>query len=155
MYQDKNPLQKLLGIYSGAASGRQAPYTTTQDNLFKALTGTNNDDQPSAFNVGLVQSKWAEITAMKNAGPSGLKTALYEADKLLDYCMVGKGFKGETMGERLKSGGHQFSNINAVWNAHKLRNELAHNVEHDLVPAQVEQAITSLGNAIRELGVTI
>lgn len=118
-------------------------------------SGTNNDDQPSAFNVGLVQSKWAEITAMKNAGPSGLKTALYEADKLLDYCMVGKGFKGETMGERLKSGGHQFSNINAVWNAHKLRNELAHNVEHDLVPAQVEQAITSLGNAIRELGVTI
>ena len=118
-------------------------------------SGTNNDDQPSAFNVGLVQSKWAEITAMKNAGPSGLKTALYEADKLLDYCMVGKGFKGETMGERLKSGGHQFSNINAVWNAHKLRNELAHNVEHDLVPVQVEQAITSLGNAIRELGVTI
>lgn len=118
-------------------------------------SGANNDDQPSAFNVGLVQSKWAEITAMKNAGPSGLKTALYEADKLLDYCMVGKGFKGETMGERLKSGGHQFSNINAVWNAHKLRNELAHNVEHDLVPAQVEQAITSLGNAIRELGVAI
>ena len=39
LYQDKNPLQKLLGLYSGAASGRQAPYTTTQDNLFKALTG--------------------------------------------------------------------------------------------------------------------
>jgi hypothetical protein len=39
LYQDKNPLQKLLGVYSGAASGRQAPYTTTQDNLFKALTG--------------------------------------------------------------------------------------------------------------------
>ena len=39
LYQDKSPLQKILGIYSGAASGRQAPYTTTQDNLFKALTG--------------------------------------------------------------------------------------------------------------------
>ena len=39
LYQDKSPLQKLLGVYSGAASGRQAPYTTTQDNLFKALTG--------------------------------------------------------------------------------------------------------------------
>ena len=118
-------------------------------------TSASSDDQSNTFNVGLVQSKWSEITAMKNAGPSGLKTALYEADKLLDYCMVGKGFKGETMGERLKSGGHQFSNINAVWNAHKLRNELAHNVEHDLVPVQVEQAIVNLGNAIRELGVTI
>ena len=118
-------------------------------------TSASSDDQSNTFNVGLVQSKWAEITAMKNSGPSGLKTALFEADKLLDYCMVGNGFKGETMGERLKSGGQQFSNINAVWNAHKLRNELAHNVEHDLVPVQVEQAITSLGNAIRELGVTI
>jgi len=39
LYQDKNPLQKLLGLYSGAASGRQAPYTATQENIFKSLTG--------------------------------------------------------------------------------------------------------------------
>lgn len=39
LYQNKTPLQKALGIYSGASTGRQAPYTTTQENLFKALTG--------------------------------------------------------------------------------------------------------------------
>ena len=39
LYQNKSPLQKLLGAYSGASSGRQAPYTTTQDNIFKSLTG--------------------------------------------------------------------------------------------------------------------
>lgn len=92
---------------------------------------------------------------MQNSGPSGLKNALMEADKLLDYCMIGKGFTGETMGDRLKSGGSQFSNLDAVWGAHKLRNQLAHEVEHDIVPEQVKHSIQSLGNAIRELGVLI
>lgn len=115
----------------------------------------NEVTQPQGLNVGLVQSKWAEITTMQNSGPSGLKNALMEADKLLDYCMIGKGFTGETMGDRLKSGGSQFSNLDAVWGAHKLRNQLAHEVEHDIVPEQVKHSIQSLGNAIRELGVLI
>ena len=118
-------------------------------------TSNDSDYKESGLNVGLVQSKWAEITAMQSSGPSGLKNALMEADKLLDYCMIGKGFKGDTMGERLKSGGSKFKNLNAVWNAHKLRNELAHNVEHDMVPSQINQAISSLGDAIKDLGVRI
>ena len=92
---------------------------------------------------------------MQRSGPSGLKSALIDADKLLDYCMIANGFTGETMGDRLKSGGHQFGNINAVWSAHKLRNELAHNVEHDLVPAQITNAIAELGKAINNLGVRL
>ena len=118
-------------------------------------TSNDNDYKESGLNVGLVQSKWAEITAMQGSGPSGLKNALMEADKLLDYCMIGKGFKGDTMGDRLKSGGSKFKNLNSVWSAHKLRNELAHNVEHDMVPSQINQAIANLGDAIKDLGVRI
>lgn len=123
----------------------------------KEYRATNSSEvsQPEEFNVGLVQSKWAEVMAMQKSGPSGLKNALFEADKLLDYCMIGKKFTGDTMGDRLKSGGSQFSNLNAVWAAHKLRNQLAHEVEHDLVPEQVKQAIQTLGNAIRDLGISI
>jgi len=66
-----------------------------------------------------------------------------------------KGFAGETMADRLKSGGQAFTNLNAVWAAHKLRNQLAHEVEHDVVAPQVKQAITSLGNAIVDLGVRL
>ena len=113
------------------------------------------EPNPQVFNIGLVQSKWAEIDVMQRSGPSGLKSALIDADKLLDYCMIANGFTGETMGDRLKSGGHQFGNINAVWSAHKLRNELAHNVEHDLVPAQITNAIAELGKAINDLGVRL
>ena len=39
LYQNKPMWQKLVGAYTGAAAGRQAPYTTAQEGIFKALTG--------------------------------------------------------------------------------------------------------------------
>ncbi len=92
---------------------------------------------------------------MQSNGASGLKNALIEADKLLDYVMIHKGFSGETMGDRLKSGGSRFNNLNGVWAAHKLRNQIAHEVEHDIVPEQIKNAIAILKSAIQELGVTV
>ncbi len=115
----------------------------------------DSSDKSGGVNKDLVKNKWAEIAAMQNSGASGLKNALFEADKLLDYVMIQQGFSGETMGDRLKSGGGAFTNLNAVWGAHKLRNQLAHEVEHDVVATQVKNAIDTLGKAIGELGVTL
>ena len=115
----------------------------------------SNQENSKVLDQSLVQAKWAEIKTMQNSGPSGLKAALIDADKLLDYCMIGKGFAGETMGDRLKSGGSRFNNLNAVWSAHKLRNQIAHEVEHDLVPEQIKRAINDLGLAIRDLGIRL
>lgn len=39
LYQNKPMWQKLAGAYTGAATGRQTPYTASQDSIFKALTG--------------------------------------------------------------------------------------------------------------------
>jgi hypothetical protein len=115
----------------------------------------SNQENSKVLDSGLVQAKWVEIKTMQNSGPSGLKAALIDADKLLDYCMIGKGFAGDTMGDRLKSGGSRFNNLNAVWTAHKLRNQIAHEVEHDLVPEQIKRAINDLGLAIRDLGIKL
>jgi hypothetical protein len=103
----------------------------------------------------LVVSKWNDIQAMLQAGPSGLKNALIEADKLLDYVMKARGVAGETMGDRLKNGGHNLSNLNAVWAAHKLRNQLAHEVEHDMVPQQIHNALLTYQQAITDMGVRL
>lgn len=124
---------------------------------------SHKPDKPSSrdnaisgqLNYELVKTKWADIVAMQNNGASGLKNALIEADKLLDYVMVHKGFSGETMGDRLKSGGSRFTNLNGVWAAHKLRNQIAHEVEHDIVPEQLKNAITIFKSAIQELGVQL
>ncbi len=114
-----------------------------------------NAIRPPTFDLSIVAPKWTEIQAMKKNGPSGLRNALMEADKLLDYTMQAKGFSGTTMGERLKSGGSAFSNLNDIWNAHKLRNVMAHEVAHDMVPSQIEHAIDDLGRGLRDLGVQL
>lgn len=102
-----------------------------------------------------VASHWREIGQMMSAGGAGLKSSLIEADKLLDYVMQAKGFKGEDMGSRLKSNGSKFSDLNGVWSAHKLRNQYAHEVAIDVVPSQVHAAVEKLGQGLRDLGVKL
>lgn len=72
---------------------------------------------------------------MELPGLEQTKAAIFEADKLLDSALRQSGFKGETMGERLKSARQHFGN-NAVyqglWEAHKMRNALAHEVGFDV-----------------------
>jgi transposase len=102
-----------------------------------------------------VHQRWAEIQAMQTQGGAGLRNALLEADKLLDYIMQAKGFQGDTMGDRLKLNGDRFSDLNGIWTAHKLRNQIAHEVAIDIVKSQVEDAVRKLGRGIQDLGVTL
>ena len=121
----------------------------------KPYRGMKVEQQGEVFDLARVAPKWHEIQAMLKNGPSGLRSALFEADKLLDYVMQAKGFHGNTMGEMLKNDGKRLSNLNDVWAAHKLRNQFAHSLDHDLVPAQVQKAVRDLGKAISDLGVRI
>jgi hypothetical protein len=99
-----------------------------------------------------VARKWATIQAMSQGNGGSLRDAVSEADKLLDYALKNTSVRGETMGERLKNSGGRFSDINAIWSAHKVRNALAHEAEFDLVPAQAQEAINSLERGLRDLG---
>lgn len=98
-----------------------------------------------------VARKWQTIESMTNGGGS-LRDAVSEADKLLDYAMKQTGVPGETMGERLKNSGSRFSNLNAIWSAHKVRNALAHEADFDLVPSQAKEAIADFKTGLQDLG---
>ncbi len=50
---------------------------------------------------------------------------IMEYDKVLDQLLLELGFHGTT-GEKLKKGGARFSNTQALWKCHKLRNIVAH-----------------------------
>lgn len=109
--------------------------------------------KPTAkFNASTVKSRWSIIQSLMSQGGNGLRQAVMEADKLLDYVLQGKGYRGDTMGERMRSANSQFSRRNDVWAAHKLRNALAHEVDFDLVPSQVKQSIAAFERAIKDLG---
>lgn len=101
----------------------------------------------------LVKTRWNNIIMMADmGGGSGLRNAVSEADKLLDYVMRESGASGETMADRLRSYEKRFSNINAVWRAHKLRNSLAHDIGFDLVASQAKEAIADFERGLRDLG---
>jgi len=77
--------------------------------------------------------------------------SILDADKLLDYALSRKGIKG-SVGEKLKSKGDDlFSDINGVWNAHKLRNRIAHEIS-SVSEKEVSRALSSYKRALNDLG---
>jgi len=100
----------------------------------------------------MVSKRWADIEQIAGSGGLGLKGAINEADKLLDYVMRQQGAAGETMAERLKRSESRLSDKEAVWQAHKLRNHLSHEVGFDLVASQAKDAVRAYGRALKDLG---
>jgi hypothetical protein len=115
---------------------------------------SSQDLKPQSYDMEIVKSKWAEINTGLDS-PSGVKNGLIEADKILDYVLQAKGFNGETMIDRMRLAQDRFSNKEAVWQAHKLRNQIAHEIDKDLVVSQVKKSINDLGQAIKDLGVLL
>lgn len=77
--------------------------------------------------------------------------AVMEADKLLDILLGKKGYKGP-LGEKMKKGGKLFSDINGVWSAHKLRNRIAHELNHKLSAGDAAAAMRQFERAFKDLG---
>jgi len=101
-----------------------------------------------------VSNKLSEIDSLMGLGqPSNFSRAVLEADKLLDHILKSFCAPGLTMGDRLKSSRKKFSPeaYEAAWQAHKIRNELVHNSEYELMDYQAKSAIENYKKAIGEL----
>ena len=110
------------------------------------------------LNKKVVQQKWQEVeTMMSQGGPSNFQSAVMEADKLLDYCL--KSLVGtqnnQNMSERLKMAQKKFSDRNVyqdVWSAHKVRNQLVHEVHHELNSAVARKTIEQFKKGLKNIG---
>ena len=104
------------------------------------------------FNKEKYQTKFLAIEngLNKNSSATFMKTVI-DGDKLLDKAMVEMGIPGKNMGERLKHSKDKFSDINAVWRAHKLRNALAHE-DIEITYRQAHTALAIYKKALKELG---
>ncbi|MBQ3280579.1 hypothetical protein IJG92_02920 [Candidatus Saccharibacteria bacterium] len=104
------------------------------------------------FNKEKYQTKFLAIEngLNKNNSATFMKTVI-DGDKLLDRAMVEMGIPGKTMGDRLKHSKDKFSDINAVWRAHKLRNALAHE-DLEITYRQAFAALAIYKKALKELG---
>lgn len=100
-------------------------------------------------------SGWKEIVKLSEAGQEpSWRLAVIEADKFFDEVLRRLGYSGETFNERLTQvHPSEIENINDVWNAHRVRNSLSHDVNYKLSEGEAKKAIQSYEKAMKDLEV--
>ena len=105
------------------------------------------------FNVQAYQTRFLEIeNRLKQDNPASYQVTVINCDKLLDKALIEMGVPGKTMGDRLKRAGGRFTNVNAVWRAHKLRNAIAHEADLEITYKQAFNATKIYKQALKDLG---
>jgi hypothetical protein len=100
-----------------------------------------------------VLDKYHEVQILvERGGPSAYRSAILAMDVLLDYTLSCLGYEG-SLGEKLKQTDHLFTDIDAVWRAHKHRNRLVHEMSYEPLKPEVEESISILTRALQELGI--
>ena len=98
-------------------------------------------------------SKWRalqKLCADKDMWPQ----VVLGADDLLDEVLMKKQKSGKTMGERMVSAQDNFTNNDALWQAHKLAGHLRHDKDktYKLKELEVKESLVSFRQAMRDLG---
>ncbi len=103
---------------------------------------------------GPLQNRWEEIMRhVDSIREAEWKFAIIEADKLVDDQLKNH-FPGETMGERLMNiDKTKLLSIDGLWEAHKVRNRLAHDMNYFLRHAEALRAIRLYEQTLKELEV--
>jgi len=100
-----------------------------------------------------VAEPWREVQRkIQSAHPSDWNLAVIQADAILDDVFKAMGLTGETMGDRLRQlDPSKLRSLNDVWEAHKIRNRIAHDPGAPLDYQLARRAVMLIGEALREL----
>ncbi len=105
---------------------RQFTALRKEENILYRTEITDGDikeEDPTAGNP-----HWTQVQLHINSkNPGEWKLAIIEADGMLDQLLKSIGYHGETVGDRLKAvEKSDFLSLEAAWEAHKIRNQIAH-----------------------------
>lgn len=119
--------------------------------LFAVITLTKKGT--TALDVDKYRSKWLSIEqSLVRDSEATYHMAILNADKLVDQALKERGFKGQTMGDRMKFAKETWSNRNSIWQAHKLRNQIAHEPDVRIGYDQARHALAGFKQALKDLG---
>lgn len=112
-----------------------------------------NGKRRHEFDKQEYQLRWLKIeNSLEKNDRRSYGLAILEADKLFDRALTEMGTSGKTMGERLKKLEHKLPQINRIWYAHKLRNQLAHESGFEVSYEQARQALGIFRQALKDIG---
>lgn len=99
----------------------------------------------SGASLKRVQQAWMHVESLHDP-----VRKVMEADKVLDLALGELGYAG-SVADKLKKAGPRIKNLQAVWDAHKLRNTLAHETGAHVDHAAAERAVQALRKGIESL----
>jgi hypothetical protein len=100
-------------------------------------------------------TRWGEIQKhIHDDNPNSWKIAIIEADIFLEEILNDRGYVGMTIGDKLKTANtSSFTTIQDAWEAHKVRNEIAHNSGDFILTRKIAQeTLTRYERVFREFG---
>ena len=100
--------------------------------------------------IEMIQKRFADLEKKLHWDP---RYVVMEGDKLLDFLLMKMRFKGP-LGQKLKKAGKLFSHEQDLWNAHKLRNSLAHEMGFSVDIKQARAALKAYKSAFEQCGIT-
>lgn len=104
------------------------------------------------LNVTRYQTQWLSIeNSVSRGNTASWQVAIMNADKLVDQALRESHHKGTTMGERMKSAQAVWKNANHIWGAHKIRNQLAHEVNTELTYEVTLRSLSAFKQALKDL----
>ena len=114
--------------------------------LLESIAQTN---EPQKISLEVWQSV---LDKLNSNNEDSYKQAVIEADKIFDDLLKKNGYQGEDMGGRLKQiTQDQLSNLDEVWQAHKLRNRLVHEPDFQLKEHEARRMIEIYQKAFENL----
>ncbi len=101
----------------------------------------------------VILKHWTSIVHRANTGsPENLRWAVLEADSLVDLALKELRLPGDTMADRLANfRSEQIKSLDKLWDAHRLRNELAHTPGFKLSAKQAEKALIAFRDFLKEI----
>ncbi len=88
-------------------------------------------------------NRWVEILKHStDDDPNAWRIAIIEADIMLEETLANAGYIGATVGDKLKTANPSvFTTIEDAWEAHKIRNEIAHAGSDFVLTKRITQEI--------------
>lgn len=113
------------------------------------------DKKAQAGVSGSSNPRWIQTLNYLFSTSSGdWKLAIIEADSMLDALMDQLGFRGDSLGEKLKSANQEnFRSLTKAWEVHTIRNRIAHEgISYEISQHEAKRVIAIYEVIFREYG---
>lgn len=109
--------------------------------------------KPQGWRDKIVQKLQYTDRLVQGGQENDIRTALIQTDAILDAVLQQYRVPGSTLGERLKNARRYFdrTSYNAVWEAHKLRNKIVHEVDYRPSISHLKQNYMELAAGVKRL----